>query len=370
MPVQFDLPESTNLLDALAKGYAINQQRIKSNIASKYAEPMAQSNLDRLKSLIQGSNLANQAEQLKMPFIAPTAQSTLDKLKSEIARINTETQFIPTKYQQAANRLGIQQGNLDLNRQRFSPEQLQALMKWRLAQTSAKEAGNQPVDIHGIPIGQLDTSGTPQEELKDQWIPSKIGKSQTGAPERYYNPKTDETLVKFTKPEANQIGKQKVALESSLKLLPKIIEIGSKGFLGAPNTGANKILDPNLRAKYESLQSQLTETLSPTFPNLPKVKQMMAKVDALSKRFPGETADAYASRVHDLMNDFNEQLLDINQQYTRGGRIIKGSKSIPSKEQLKTNENFPSFNSKEEFNKWRANASPEQIQAYKEHLHG
>lgn len=361
--------QPTNILDALNEYANLRKNRV----AAQYAEPMAQENLNKIRALISGQNLSNQAEQLKMPFIAPRQQSELDKLMAETGKIKTETGFIPTKYQQAAERLGIAGGNLALNRQRFSQPQLDALLKYRQALTTAKGQGNLPIDIHGMPIQQ---QGAPSQEgmqssqePQDQWVPSAIGKSATGAAERYYNPKTDQTFVKFTKPEATQIGKQKVALESSLKLLPEIIDVASQGFLGSPSTGANKILDPNLRAKYDSLQSRLTETLSPTFPNLPKVKQMMAKVDTLSKRFPGETADAYQSRIHELMNDFHEQLGDINKQYSLGGRIVEGKGGV-NKTEMKSSASFPTFKNKEEFNQWRQAASPEQVQAYKEHLHG
>jgi hypothetical protein len=355
--------EPTDLLDAFGKYAELKKQRV----AAKYAEPTAQENLNKIRALIQGQNLSNQAEQLKMPFVAPREQSLLDKLKAEIAKTQTETSFIPTKYSQAGQRLGIAQGNLNLNKLIHSPEQLDALLKYRQALTQGKADTNQPIDIHGMPIKQ----GSLSEEAEplDQWIPSQIGKSAKGAPERYYNPKTDETLVRFTKPEATQVGKQKVALESSLKLLPQIIDIASKGFLGSPSTGANKILDPNLRAQYESLQSRLTETLSPTFPNLPKVKQMMAKVDTLSKRFPGETANAYQARIHDLINDFHEQLGDINEQYALGGRKIKG-RGVVNKTEMNPKKSFPTFNNKQEFQQWASTASPQEVQAYKEHLHG
>lgn len=402
MPVQFDLPKLLGATD------------ITEVIRNKLND---QANINRIKALTSGQNLSNQAEQLKMPYVVPREKSFLENLNSEIAKRNLEAKYIPTKYNQAGQRLGIESGNLDINKRRYAQDQLDTLKRWRESQIASKGSVGQSVDSNGMPINQpspmpsspIQNSGNSQMPLAlnqgqqnvfpqlQQGIPSQ---QIQGAPQqekfegdqnapdqfdpvpgnsgRLYNKKRDQYLVRYTKPEQTQVAKQVVALQTAVKKLPELIDIASQGLMGAPTSSANRYLDPNLAARYHSLQSAMTEILSPTFPNLPKVKQMMAKVDALSSRYPLETSEGYKSRMHDTLNDFQNQLSDVLEDYGRGGRIVPGQKTLQKQRKslqssangLQNQQSFPTFNTRDEFLAWKAKASPEEIQAYKKHLHG
>jgi len=181
MPVQFDLPNSptVDILGSLMKG-----------VQARYAQPMAEENLNKIRALIQGQNLSNQTEQLKMPYVVPNQQSLLDKLKAEIAKTQTETQYIPTKYNQAGQRLGIQGGNLALNQQRYSPERLaqrdkyiQSLINSAPARSlstmgkgileqqrieGGKDITGQPVNDNAPPIQQAQAQAQSQAQAQAQ----------------------------------------------------------------------------------------------------------------------------------------------------------------------------------------------------------
>ena len=107
MPVQFDTlkPQYLDIFGALSDAYGPS---------------IARENLTKIRSLIQGQNLSNQTEQLKMPYVEPTAKGNLAKLLAETGKINTETQYIPTKYNQAGQRIGISTQRLGLDKERFN----------------------------------------------------------------------------------------------------------------------------------------------------------------------------------------------------------------------------------------------------------
>lgn len=99
------------LLDAFMQGNPDYMQ----NKSNSLRNALMQEQISKL-------NIGNQ-------FLPQTIQSKmfLDKAKADLA--NQQTQFMPTKY-------GIMADRLELDKQRFSPEQLQGLLNWRNAMTA------------------------------------------------------------------------------------------------------------------------------------------------------------------------------------------------------------------------------------------
>lgn len=388
MPVQFDLPSPTtvDILGSLMKG-----------VKAKYAQPMAQSNLDKLKSLIQGSNLSNQTKQLKMPFVAPNQQSLLDKLKSEIAKTQTETQYIPTKYNQAAQRLGIQGGNLSLNQRRFSPENLDILNKLRQSQIASAPGrglsalGKNVLEQQRLEQGQNIAGISPNT----QQMPNQMQSNQTN--QQQIQPKSQaQGQMQNISPESQKLINQyklqrvKQTTDSSLrKAFPQIASI-DKTMASIPFGTVSKFFGPagQAQAAAEYLQSGATGKLSPEY----KAYQNFMTVQGPSlvgqmRQFlqdsvtPGAQEHLrnivmpkkWTSNPALALNQFQalKNLYDIEKstriEAANNPDIYTGKTSesgVPNKQ------SFPEFNSKQEFLKWKSTASPEQVKAYQEHLHG
>ena len=81
-------------------------------LRSHYAQPMASADLEKLRGAVTGQNLSNQAEQIKMPFIAPRQQADIDHIRALMQKAQQEANYIPTKY-------NLEGGRLDLGRQRL-----------------------------------------------------------------------------------------------------------------------------------------------------------------------------------------------------------------------------------------------------------
>jgi len=362
--------QPTSILDALNEYANLRKNRV----ASQFAEPNAM-------AALLGTQLSNQAAQEKMPFIAPQAKANINKSLAEALKNKLEAQFVPTKYSQAAQRLGIEGGNLALNKQRFSPENLNILNQLRLSQIANATRGNQPVDIHGIPIGSpqggvtslgiqgmmpssqnVQQQQTPSEE-QDQWIPSNIGRSAKGEAKQFYNPKTKETLVPFTPKTKDKVLTANSAIDDVIPQIQKLIEYGKKAYLGAPSTLINKMIDPENNADYGSTLAYTKEKmLSAT--SLPRVKQAITTLTDINKRYAGETAEHYEQRANRLIDTLKEAKKQGNRYLRNGGYIIPAE----GKEENQGSYNPPSFKNEKDYANWKSKASSEQKEDYRKYL--
>lgn len=367
-------------------------------LGSLYAQKMNHANLEKLKAAITGQNLSNQESQIKMPFVAHRQQADIDKIRALMQKAQIESHYIPTKYNQAGQRLGIQQGNLDLNKQRFSPEQLAGLLKYRNALSAAKEQGNLPVDTHGIPIqqgsgGQPTNIPSPQQTTpgiqggtlpnmnqappnspsginpgnannnpsnpEGYWIPSNIGRSAKGDAHQFYNPITHETLVPFTPKQRDKVLTEQSTIDDVIPQIKKLIEYGKKAYLGAPSTLINKLVDPNNNADYGSTLSYVKDKMIGATA-LPKLKQVLNTLGDINRRFAGETAEHYENRANNLINTLQQTKLDANRYLRHGGYIIPSENNGDNNASM----NLPKSHDPKEIKSWLKTASKEQRDAF------
>jgi hypothetical protein len=161
--------EPTDILDALGKYAALHQARV----SSQFAQPNAQANLDKLKALIEETNLGNQTSRLKMPFVAPKEQANLRDILAQAAQRETETRYIPKKYAISGLNAETALKNYLLNRERYSPESIDILNKYRqtLNEKAKQGLGNAETDAYGNPISAQPSQSPLQNNIKEN-IPS------------------------------------------------------------------------------------------------------------------------------------------------------------------------------------------------------
>lgn len=185
---------------------------------AKQEQARGQYAADILKSTLLQNQLSNQKSQALLPYVAPHEQANISALQAKEALERLQSQYIPTKYSQEAQRLGIAQGNLDIAKQRFSPEQLKALLDWRNAQTqNAPKRGltafgkgileQQALEQGRSPLGQpLNASQEERQQLINQYKLKRV-KDTTDSALRQAFPQIqsiDKTLESINLPNVAQ----------------------------------------------------------------------------------------------------------------------------------------------------------------------
>jgi hypothetical protein len=157
--------KSSNILDALSNLAKLKQQRA----VAQFAQPMEQEKLNRLKSLIEETNLGNQTSRLKMPYVAPKEQANLRDILAQAAQRETETRFIPKKYAISGLNAETALKNYLLNRERYSPESIDILNKYRqtLNEKAKQGLGNAETDAYGNPISAQPSQAPVQNNIKE-----------------------------------------------------------------------------------------------------------------------------------------------------------------------------------------------------------
>jgi len=301
--------KSSNILDALSNLAKLKQQRA----VAQFAQPMEQEKLNRLKTLIEETNLGNQTSRLKMPYVTKREEADIGNKLANTGYLQAETNWMPTKY-------AIQQGNLDISKGRFSPEQLAANLALAQARTKA--------------LNQKTTGGSSINEKGEKYSP-------------------------FTNPQKTFVQNQTRGLRDVVPDLDELVNIASKGYAGPPS----EWFQPSESAKYKSKMSEIKEKLIAAI-GTNKTNEALHMIEQYVKRYPLESEEAYRKRAQGIKSNFNSQIIKNMKDLERGGYLLDANAMQSSA----GNFTMPSFKDEQEFIQWKKNASPEEISAYKQHL--
>lgn len=361
------------ILDALADVANLH----KTNVEAKFAEPMAQSNLDKIKALIAETNLGNQKSQALLPFAVPHEQATIRDILAQAKEREEETRHIPQKY-------SIQQGNLNLRSQESAPEQLKAKLEALQALTRQRNQalGNVETDAYGNPIssntnigGQQNAGnpissaisketeasnvgipqGLPPLHDKDaikEWIssgratPEKIQQFRSllsKSQEQPINvPPQNETFRKSAT--ARMVGGQpseRLGSEGGkLKLIPAgaygkmseqyhaikqvkpeldlLMNFGRKLYAGVP-------LTPDEKDAYDSQLALVKDTFVGAT-HLPKLRQTFNTIHEILGRKKFTTSKEYQNKLVHLQNKLNHDLQELEYPMSTGYEYFPGKK--------------------------------------------
>ncbi len=167
MAINIPLPavQPTDIFDAFQKLAATHQARV----ASQFAQPNAQANLDRIKALITGQNLTNQTSQLKMPYVTQKEEADIGKTKAGTGYLQAETQMLPRKYDLEGGRLAVSQGRLGLDKDKFN--RLQGQVKLNYLKSLPQKAR----------LAFIAMDNDQQNEILGNYIVSSVSGNQNGA---------------------------------------------------------------------------------------------------------------------------------------------------------------------------------------------
>lgn len=359
----------TNIFDALSKIAQTRQQMAQ----AKYADPS-------LKAALLQAQLANQKSQTLLPFVAPHEQATIQDLLAGANLKGQEAKYVPTKYAQEAERLGISQGNLDLQKQINSPERLQALLQATIARAQRDRAISSPDVIKAqqtlreqqarekqLQNASLNENGEPilsdeqRNAAKEIWDPLPQGKTNYGAYNLYYNKKEGENkgskLSILSPAMKTQFQKQLVGFENMSSIFPDLKVAASKGVLGYMTPHQNDI--------YQSFVSMSKEP-GIGASQLPKIRHALKTLDDLFVRRKFTTKEDFLEKLAGVERTLTRQRDLTNKIIGRGGIIIpKSGGSHPDQDAI------PKFTNESEERNWYINASPEQRILYRQSVqHG
>lgn len=348
-----------------------------------HAEEQQQQNAERLKALIAEKLLENQAAGLKMPYVAPKEAANLRDVLAQAKQRETETQYIPTKYSQAAERLGLGRENLELQKLIHSPEQLQALLELRKAQTQSAPA--RALTAEGKSILE-------QENLRRGLLPSgQIGNEANISPERLQELSNSYELQRIKRNTDTALRKAFPQIESIDKTLESVPvkEVsqfyGPAGQARAAAEYAKSFSGKKPSKEYQEYRNFLT-TKGPSL--VGQMRQFLqdsvtpgAQEHLRSIIFPKK----WSSNPELALQQFNalKEIYDIEKaarvRAANDPSIYKGLSSKQKKSVDKFSSFMsggkaeykpPVFNTKEEFESWKQSATPFEVQQYKQYLHG
>ena len=162
MAINIPIEKETTLFDVMKNLADIKKARV----GARFAEPTAQANLDKLKALIEETNLGNQTSRLKMPYVTQREEADIGNKRAHTGYLQAETNLLPKKYELEGGRLGLGKERLALDKEKFNRLQGQVKLNF----------------LKSLPPASRNTflAATPeqQEEILGQYVVSNLGGAQ------------------------------------------------------------------------------------------------------------------------------------------------------------------------------------------------
>lgn len=354
--------------------------RPRSALESMQQQQAFDQNRQKLAALIQQTQLANQASQLKMPYVAPKAAADIKELLARAAYQQQEANYVPTKYNIQQQNANTSSNNYNLQREINSPQMIQAILQQRLAQAQKNQATSNPKYLKSqqdlrdeqaralaLQNADLNENGEPiltdeqRKNAKEIWGGSPQGKTKYGAYNLYYNKKDGETkgskLSILSPAMKTQFQKQLVGFDNMSSIFPDLKQAATQGVLG--------VMTPHQNDIYQSFLS-MTKEPGIGASQLPKIRQALKTLDDLFIRRKFTTKEDYLEKLAGVERTLTRQRDLTNKVIGRGGIIIpKPGSSHPDQDVI------PKFTNDAEEREWYMSASPEQRTLYRHSIqHG